>query len=885
MSILCNKNIIQKIAIILIVLLVINFVMPNFVHAESFLKEAGGAILSPIMDLLVFLSDSVLNILQKTFISPHNVVVEATSLDKDIGSKADLATALKIALGAILVIVAVATIIVSGGTAAAGWAAAAGAVAKVAVVGTAVKTIGGGVLIATLGTASIIWGAHDIAMDSNFDLPTIRYTPFEIFSGQVPILDINFLSPKEAITEQIKTKEEATTFVLQDYINENLADSGAEISESSEEYKNFQKATKVEGVEIQDSILQEMLQKTIISYEIRENDKKAYVKVKYKYYTVDGMSYDKDAIYVLDKPLEEILDEEAINNAQYKTYESSSSILQKTISTWYKALRRLALVGLLSVIVYVGIRIILSSTSADKKAKYKQMIVDWVAAVCILYVLHFLMVFIIFTASEISTLFVGQGYENILIGLPKGTKVLERSIDANGNEHLSNTEIAYDEATGKQLWSASLTGYIRYQCGVADKLDKIAYCLIYVVLVIYTVMFTFIYLKRVLYMAFLTMIAPLIALTYPIDKIKDSKAQAFSLWLKEYIFNALLQPIHLIIYIMVISTAMSLVMDYPIYALVALGFMVPAEKFIRKMFGLEKAETVSALGAATGATLAMGAIQKLGAYNKRHKKDKEDKKEENATIREFKLPSTATAVPDSSSAPVSTGGVSTAISSGGGSALPSSGGRTPISSGVGTAPTSSTIARTYGSAGSTKPPITSLGNVPGKNIFSGLKAIGGKYSRELEKAKPLRALARTSGKVLGATALGAAALPFGIASGSLSTTGKAVAAGGTLGSGFGGNIASDLYADGAENKEAFISGVKGEDAYIQQGVKDSKAIKKARELGMGPEVAGLSYKLVEELKKNKKVLYDDTKLKQVISSVTSDSHISDIIYEYVKAFR
>ena len=337
---------------------------------------------------------------------------------------------------------------------------------------------------------------------------------------------------------------------------------------------------------------------------------------------------------------------------------------------------------------------------------------------------------------------------------------------------------------------------------------------------------------------------------------------------------------------MVISTAMSLVMDYPIYALVALGFMVPAEKFIRKMFGLEKAETVSALGAATGATLAMGAIQKLGAYNKRHKKDKEDKKEENATIREFKLPSTATAVPDSSSAPVSTGGVSTAISSGGGSALPSSGGKTPIFSGGGTEPTSSTtIARTYGSAGSTKPPITSLGNVPGKNIFSGLKAIGGKYSRELEKAKPLRALARTSGKVLGATALGAAALPFGIASGSLSTTGKAVAAGGTLGSGFGGNIASDLYADGAENKEAFISGVKGEDAYIQQGVKDSKAIKKARELGMGPEVAGLSYKLVEELKKNKKVLYDDTKLRQVISSVTSDSHISDIIYEYVKAFR
>ena len=114
MSILCNKNIIQKIAIILIALLVINFAMPNFVHAESFLKEAGGVILSPIMDLLVFLSDSVLNILQKTFISPHNVVVEATSANANVGDQADIYTALKILLGIVLVVVAVAMLAVLG---------------------------------------------------------------------------------------------------------------------------------------------------------------------------------------------------------------------------------------------------------------------------------------------------------------------------------------------------------------------------------------------------------------------------------------------------------------------------------------------------------------------------------------------------------------------------------------------------------------------------------------------------------------------------------------------------------------------------------------------------------------------------------------------------
>ena len=81
---------------------------------------------------------------------------------------------------------------------------------------------------------------------------------------------------------------------------------------------------------------------------------------------------------------------------------------------------------------------------------------------------------------------------------------------------------------------------------------RAGYNVIYVVLVIYTIIFCFTYLKRVIYMAFLTMIAPLICLTYPLDKIKDGQAQALSMWLREYIFNALLQPMHLIIYSLLI---------------------------------------------------------------------------------------------------------------------------------------------------------------------------------------------------------------------------------------------------------------------------------------------------------------------------------------------
>ena len=78
--------------------------------------------------------------------------------------------------------------------------------------------------------------------------------------------------------------------------------------------------------------------------------------------------------------------------------------LQPTVAKWYKGTRLLAMVGLLSVLVYVGIRIILSSTAGDK-AKYKKMLMDWLTALCMLFILHYLMVFILNTTSQIKNIF------------------------------------------------------------------------------------------------------------------------------------------------------------------------------------------------------------------------------------------------------------------------------------------------------------------------------------------------------------------------------------------------------------------------------------------------------------------------------------------------
>ncbi len=81
--------------------------------------------------------------------------------------------------------------------------------------------------------------------------------------------------------------------------------------------------------------------------------------------------------------------------------DSSSSLagkLQITIATWYRVMRDVSLVGLLSILVYIAIRIIMSSATRDR-AKYKKMLGNWFAAICLLFVLHFMMS-LVFTATR-----------------------------------------------------------------------------------------------------------------------------------------------------------------------------------------------------------------------------------------------------------------------------------------------------------------------------------------------------------------------------------------------------------------------------------------------------------------------------------------------------
>lgn len=295
------------------------------------------------------------------------------------------------------------------------------------------------------------------------------------------------------------------------------------------------------------------------------------------------------------------------NNEEVKTSpQDIGQDLSETISRWYVALRNIGLVMMLIILLYVGIRMLLSTLASDK-AKYKQMLTDWFMGIVILFTIHYVMVFAVTIVNGITKVVSSSVESNAFTVVMedkdnKISKVLEE-----GGEDM---KAFIDESTGKKVisWPTNLMGSLRLRAQLANwGSEYIGYAICFIVLAIFTGFFILTYMKRVLYMAFLTLMAPLVAVTYPIDKLSDGSAQGFNKWFKEYIFNLLIQPMHLLLYYVLITSAFDLAGKNVIYALVAMGFMIPAEKILRSFFGFDKSATAPSM--ATGAAVGMGLAQ------------------------------------------------------------------------------------------------------------------------------------------------------------------------------------------------------------------------------------------------------------------------------------
>lgn len=125
--------------------------------------------------------------------------------------------------------------------------------------------------------------------------------------------------------------------------------------------------------------------------------------------------------------------------------------------------------------------------------------------------------------------------------------------------------------------------------------------IMYSILLVITFVFLIIYIKRMLMTCFLAMIAPLITITYSIDKIGNNKSEILNQWIKEFSYNVLIQPFHCLVYVVFVSTAMNEL--YSAVDILDIGKMIMAiayllcifigERIIREIFGFTKSKSVA----------------------------------------------------------------------------------------------------------------------------------------------------------------------------------------------------------------------------------------------------------------------------------------------------
>ena len=441
------------------------------------------------------------------------------------------------------------------------------------------------------------------------DYPNVLYLPFytitaeEIFKGNIAMFDINFFNPKD-----VYVKSNAG-------LSSQVNDKTWEITEKGRQYKNSD--PKYAQMNDHDFMFHMALRRDMKKDDVSgltEQGKRNHKQLEMTQEEFDG--------YIKTKPvkLSDLSKEELNNiNAEYYYYldengqevrtsmDNTASVLSGVISKWYKALRNIALVLMMSILLYIGIRMLLSTVSADK-AKYKQMMVDWLVGMCLLFFMHYIMAFSVTLNNKfIRVINTVNGGSYVVTFENDGKKLLSEGLRKAGYGDF----VSSDEK--KIIWPTNLMGKVRIAAEMRHgRVSFIGYALCFIVLVFYTVFFAFTYLKRVIYLAFLTIISPFIAMTYAIDKVNDGQAQGFNKWLKEYIFNLLIQPLHLLLYTMLVSSVFSFASQNIWYMLVAIGFLIPAEKLLRSLFGFEKATTPGSLaGAAVGASLVSSGLGKL----------------------------------------------------------------------------------------------------------------------------------------------------------------------------------------------------------------------------------------------------------------------------------
>ena len=585
-----SKSLIAKIALVIVIILVFEFAMAEPVAATEAVGQLGGTLLRPIVNLVVYLADGVINILQSALLSMETSFqyIDLTDEGGPIGTLKKIGkwTLAIVLVGAVVVgMILGAPIMLATGATGAIVSSTTGIVACVA------AGLGAGGFICYVAYP-FVHAAYEVMFGNSFTYANIAVEPGSILRNEIAFFNINFF-------KDIQVDEEGTTSLI-------------------------------------------MTLRTIVSH-----------------------------VYV--------------------------------------TIRDICLVAMLIVMIYVAIRALIA-LSPKEKSRYKENFVNCLVGMILIVSAHFIMSISVtlvdmissgiataagdvqindnagnLSESEVKDMAEANKESVQTIGgasITVGGEKIYKALEDAGYPNVTFTSepswwqkaldmipfVNYDDEYVVSIQCSSFTEQARYMCQeiydvnedgerTNENWNYIGWSLVYVMFVILTVAFVWLYGRRVFYMAALTMFAPIIGVMYPINRVNGSRAQTLNLWFKEYMGNLLMQPFHLFLYTIFVGSAMEFAINSPIFAIIALVGILFVEKILKDMLGIQDTRigglgkalqdtnraiktaerTTASVAKGIGRAASRGAHGLIGAYEN-YRNGSEEIEEANKKPREQNMP-------------------------------------------------------------------------------------------------------------------------------------------------------------------------------------------------------------------------------------------------------
>ena len=205
--------------------------------------------------------------------------------------------------------------------------------------------------------------------------------------------------------------------------------------------------------------------------------------------------------------------------------------VKKLVAGWYYSIRNIAAVIMFIILLYTGLRMAIS-TSAESKANYSEQLVTWIKCMVLLFVIHYLMIFIL-TLNDILV------------------KMFAATTTGIGSLHDTIEARAYD---------------MRFTVGISGMI-------MYVTLIVYWIKFLLLYIRRYIYNIIYIILAPFAIIRYAMDNANTKGKAGFENWLNKFVANIIIQPAHALAYTLFMSIAVKLALESIGGFIIALVFM------------------------------------------------------------------------------------------------------------------------------------------------------------------------------------------------------------------------------------------------------------------------------------------------------------------------